>query len=297
MLSGHSTQSDAMAANVTKVPYPYCYRCPWERTDPETCGLPCLRFLQEQVLRTVSPAHDTAGVILEAIQSDNGDVVAPDAYLRGLRETCDEHGIWLVFDEVKTGLGRTGTMFAFEHAGIVADAISLGKPLGGGLPVSAVVGRKELLDAPVFDLFTLGGSPAPCAGGIATLDVIERDGLVDRARIMGDLLLEGLRDLQERHPTVGDVRGRGLIAGLELVEDRATRAPAREKAAQLVYRCFELGLLVIYTGILANVVEFTPALTIAEADVHSAVSILDEALADVEAGRFDDGKLSRFRGW
>ena len=297
-MSGHSTQAQVIGGgNVTKVPYPYCYRCLWGFDDPETCSLACLRFLRDHVLVAVSPAQDTAGIVIEAMQSDGGDIPAPARYLRGLREMCDELGIWLFFDEVKSGLGRTGKMFAFEHSGVEADAVSLGKPLGGGLPLSAVVGRAEILDADTYDLCTLGGSPVPCAGGLATLDVIEEEALAARAANAGKRLKEGLRGLAASHPLVGDVRGMGLMVGAELVSDRKTKVPASAEAARLAYRCFELGLLVFYCGMQANVIEMTPPLTVSDADVDEALSILDVALSDVEAGRVDDAKVTPFRGW
>lgn len=297
-LSGHSSQArSAGSATVTKVPYPYPYRCAWGPCDPRECSLSCLRFVEDHALGAVSPAEQTAAVIIEAVQSDGGDIVPPDNYLPALRELCDRYGIWLLFDEVKTGLGRTGRMFAFEHAGVEADGISVGKALGGGLPLSAVVARTEILDADAFHLFTLGGSPAPCAAGLAVLDVVEDEDLAGNAARMGKRLLDGLGDLQRRHPLIGEVRGRGLLLGAELVTDRATREPATRDAARVAYRCFELGLLVMYMGLASNVIELTPPLTIADAEADRALAILDHALGDVEAGRFDDAKLAPYAGW
>ena len=297
-ISGHSAQAKVIGpGNVTKVPYPYCYRCPWQQAGPETCDLPCLSFISDYALSAVSPAEDTAAIIMEALQSDGGDVVAPKRFVVGLRELCDAHGIWLVFDEVKTGLGRTGRMFAFEHSGVAADAISLGKPLGGGLPLSAVLARPELLEVDLFSLYTLGGSPVACAAGLATLDVIEDEHLIRNAERVGSYLLQGLRCLADTHPSIGDVRGMGLMVGVELVEDRVSREPASQLAARLVYRCFELGVIVIYCGQHGNVIEMTPPLTLSESDADQALAILDHALADCEAGRFDDSKLAPYLGW
>jgi len=234
---------------------------------------------------------------MEAVQSDAGDIVPPVNYIPALRKLCDERGIWLVFDEVKAGLGRTGKRFAFQNAGVTADAVSLGKPLGGGLPLSAVVGRRELLDVPAFNLFTLGGSPAPCAAAGAVLDVLEQENLLANATERGSQLLQGLQALAARHALIGDVRGVGLILGIELVRDRGTREPAGREAARLAYRCFELGLIVIYCGLHGNVIEMTPPLTISSKDVDEALAILDQALSDIEAGRFDDAKLAAYSGW
>ncbi len=297
-ISGHQTMARiAGPGTVTKVPYPYPYRCAFGPCSPEECSLKCVRFIEEYALGAVSPAEQTAAIIMEPVQSDGGDVVPPQNVIPALRELCDRYGIWLLFDEVKTGLGRTGRFFAFEHSGVVADAVSLGKPLGGGLPLSAVLGRAELGDADAFALSTLGGSPVPAAAALATLRVIDEEGLVERAGRMGVLLQDGLRALQASHALIGDVRGRGLMVGLELVTSRDTREPATKDAARLVYRCFELGLLVIYCGAAGNVIEMTPPLTLDERDVDDALAILDEALTDIEAGRFDDAKLARYAGW
>jgi 4-aminobutyrate aminotransferase len=297
LLSGHQTQADVIGlGNVTKVPYPDPYRCSYGPCSRDGCSLKCLNVIKHTI-DTVSPAADTAAIILEAVQSDGGDIVPPENFLPALRKLCDDHGIWLVFDEVKTGLGRTGKWFAFEHAGITADAVSLGKPLGGGLPLSAVVGRRELLDVDAYNLFTLGGSPAPASAGLAVIDVVEQEDLRANAAAMGDLLQDGLRHLAQKHPLIGDVRGRGLIIGVELVRDRDSREPAGREAARLAYRCFELGLIVIYCGLYGNVIELTPPLTITAADVETALTIFDEALGDIEAGRFDDAKLAPYSGW
>jgi 4-aminobutyrate aminotransferase len=297
-LSGHQAQAAVIGGGqVTKVPYPDPYRCLFGPCDRAGCSLRCLEYVERYALGATSPAGDTAAVIMEAVQSDGGEVVPPANYIPALRELCDEHGIWLVFDEVKIGLGRTGKWFGFEHAGVTADAVILGKPLGGGLPLSAVVGRAELLDAPTYSLFTLGGSPLPCAAGLATLEVVEEERLLDNAARMGERLLGGLLEIQKGSRLIGDVRGRGLILGVELVADRQTREPAPLDTHRLVYRLFELGLLTIYSGLYGNVVEITPPLTIRAGEVDEALSIIERALADVEAGRFDDAKLAPFAGW
>ena len=297
-LSGHQAQAAVIGGGqVTKVPYPDPYRCLFGPCDRAGCSLRCLEYLERYALGATSPAYDTAAVIMETVQSDGGEVVPPANYIPALRELCDRHGIWLVFDEVKVGLGRTGRWFGFEHEGVTADAVILGKPLGGGLPLSAVVGRAELLDVPTYSLFTLGGSPLPCAAALATLDVIEDERLLDNAARMGTRLLEGLTEIQKGSRLIGDVRGRGLILGVELVADRETREPAPLDTHRLVYRLFELGLLTIYSGLYGNVVEITPPLTIGAGDVDEALAVFERSLADVEAGRFDDAKLAPFAGW
>ena len=291
-ISGHQALAAVEGAStVEKVPYPDPYRCPYGPCSREGCSLRCLEPLE----RAVGP--QTAAVIVEAVQSDGGELVAPGNYFPALRALCDRHGAWLVFDEVKIGLGRTGRMFGFEHAGVIADAVILGKPLGGGLPLSAVVARAELLDADTYCLATLGGSPAPCAGALATLDVIADEALEENAARMGERLQQGLLAIQERSRLIGEVRGSGLIVGVELVADRETREPAPLETHRLVYRLFEFGALAIYSGVSANVVELTPPLTIGPAEIDAALELFEQALADVESGRFDDAKLAPFAGW
>jgi 4-aminobutyrate aminotransferase len=293
-LSGHPAQRARSGGSVTTVPYPYPYRCPHGPCPADECSLGCVRDIEAALDASDEPL---GALIMESVQSDGGELVPPRNVFPALRRACDQRGAWLLFDEVKVGLGRTGRMFGFEHGDVVPDAVSLGKPLGGGLPLSAVIARPELFEPDVLVLSTLGGSPVPARAGLATLDVIQRDSLVARAAVMGQRLLEGLRDLQRDHPLIGDVRGRGLIAGVELVEDRATRQPARRKTHAVVYRCFELGLVTIYAGVYGNVIELTPPLVLTDQELALGLGILDQALGDVEGGRFDHSKLAGYAGW
>ena len=293
-LSGHQAQAAVIGGGqVTRVPYPDPYRCLFGPCDRAGCSLRCLEYVERYALVATSPAEDTAAVIMEAVQSDGGEVVPPANYIPALREPANRHGIWLVFDEVKVGLGRTGKWFGFEHAGVTADAVILGKPLGGGLPLSArgpsrAAGRAHL--QPVHP----GWLAASVRGRACALDVIEDERLLENAARMGTRLLEGLTEIQRSSRLVGDVRGRGLILGVEIVADRGTREPAPLETHRLVYRLFELGLLTIYSGLHGNVVEITPPLTIGAGDVDEALSIFEHALADVEAGHFDDANLTPF---
>jgi len=292
LISGDRIQARFLnAGHVTKAPYPYPYRCAWGPCDPEGCSLRCLKFLEGEVLGGVSPPHETAAIFFEPVQSVGGEIVPPRNYPAALRELCDRHGIRLIMDEVKTGLGRTGRMFAAEHWDVVPDAVALGKPLGGGLPLSAVVARSEILDGQPLTAQALAGSPAPCAAAVATLEVIEQEGLIENAATVGAQLLDGLRQLQARSRLIGEVRGLGMILGVELVADRTSRVPSPLDTARLCYRCYELGLLVINVGRYGNVIEITPPLTTTPAEVDASLAIFEEALADIEAGRFDDAKL------
>jgi 4-aminobutyrate aminotransferase len=293
-LSGMSSLDEIPADYVSRVPYPDPYRCPYGPCDRDGCSLRCLEPLREVAERE---ADDAAGLVIEPIESDGGEVVPPANVLSAVREICDEHGLWMAVDEVKVGLGRTGAMFAHGHSGIRPDAIALGKALAGGLPLSAVIARPEVLDAGVGTCaYTLAGSPIPCAAALATLDELE-GGLIENAARVGAFLLERMHARLRRHAVVGDIRGAGLILGLELVRDQTSRRPAPEHARAVVYRCFELGLLSIYTGTAHNVIELTPPLTVTEEDAELAVGIIDQALDDVIEGRFDVTKLNRYEGW
>lgn len=293
-ISGHGALTRPIpGGHITKAPYPNPYRCAWGPCDKNECSLRCLDYLKNDLLVNVSPSDETAAIFAESIQSDSGEIVPPDNYFPALRELCDERGIWLIFDEVKVGLGRTGRMFGFEHFGIEADAVGLAKPLGGGFPLSAVVGRQEILDVDLYTAYTLGGSPLACSAAVAVLDVIEEEGLVRNAEEMGGYLRDKLDEMRADHPLIGDVRGKGLLIGVELVKDHRTREPAETDAYRLAYRCFELGLILLAFG---NVMEITPPLTITRSDADEALDIFDRALADIEAGRFDDSKLPAFLG-
>jgi 4-aminobutyrate aminotransferase len=232
------------------------------------------------------------------VQSDGGDIVPPPRFLKGIETICRKHGIMLLIDEVKIGFGRSGHMFAFEHFGVVPDAVSLGKSMGGGMPISAVVGRRELLDvAPAINMYTMAGNPVVCAAALANLDEIDRLGLVAQAGRTGGYLLDRLRGLQRRHALIGDVRGLGMMLGLETVRDRETKEPADREMAKIVMRAFELGLVVFYGGIYSNVMEITPPLIITSAEVDEGVAILDQAIGEVEAGEVSDEALGEYAGW
>ncbi|MEW6545320.1 MAG: aspartate aminotransferase family protein [Bacillota bacterium] len=297
-LSGHTAQARFLGSGaVVKVPYPYCYRCPFGK-ERQRCGIFCLRFIEDYIFKTICPPQDTAGVVVEAIQSDAGDLVPPDEFLPGLADICHRYDIKLVVDEVKVGFGRTGNMFAFQHSGVVPDAVTMAKPLASGFPLSAVVARQEILDAGLAThLFTTGGHPVGCAAALATIDVIEQEGLVENAARVGARLKTSLEELKSRYPLIGDVRGRGLIIGVELVRDRTTKEPADRETAKVVYRCFELGLVLFYVGIHSNVLEITPPLTLTEDEADEGVRIIERALDDVCKGRVPDEKVASYAGW
>lgn len=286
--SGHSVQADAAKADgLILLPYPDPYR-----DDPT--GDAVLALLEERLAAV--PAGSVAAAFLEPIQSDGGMIVPPGDFLRGFADICRRHGILVVCDEVKVGLARSGRLHCFEHEGFVPDILVLGKGLGAGLPLSAIVAPAEILDcASGFAMQTLHGNPVSAAAGLAVIETIEREGLAEAAERKGRLLRDGLATLAERHALIGDIRGRGLACGVELVRDRQSREPARTETAKVIYRAYELGLVLYYVGMNGNVLEMTPPLTISEGEIARAVELLDHALSDFRA--VSDATTARFAGW
>lgn len=296
-LSGHTAQARyAGGDSGSKASYPNAYR-PALAADPAANEAAHLAAI-EQLLATTCPAVETAAILVEPIMSDGGILDPSPAFLRGLEAICRREGILLAIDEVKVGMGRTGDWLAHHRAGVVPDLVVLGKALGGGLPLSAVVGPAAILDvAPAIALFTTAGNALSCAAGLASIEAIQADRLRENARRVGERLAAGLRRLAGRHPLVGDVRGRGLVLGVELVADRATKTPAGHETAKVCFRAAELGLAVFYVGMESNVLEITPPLCLTEAEADEGVAILDRALDDVEQGRVADDSLAEYAGW
>ncbi|MBS0573399.1 MAG: aspartate aminotransferase family protein [Proteobacteria bacterium] len=290
-VSGHSVHEGAdKAAGLIQLAFPDPYR------DPPAAGDAVLAGLEA---RLAEAGPDTvAACFIEPIQSDGGLIVPPPGFLARLAAICARHGILTVCDEVKVGLARSGRLHCFEHEGFRPDILVLGKGLGGGLPLSAVIGPDRVMDcATAFAMQTLHGNPVCAAAGIAVLDTIAAEGLAARAEAQGARLRAGLSRLAARHALIGDVRGRGLALGIELVTDRDVRTPAAPQAAQVVYRAHQLGLVLYYVGMRSNVLELTPPLVLAGDDIAAALDILDHALTDVAAGRVDAGAVRAFAGW
>jgi 4-aminobutyrate aminotransferase len=275
------------------LPFPNPYR-PMLPGDPAESVLSYL----DELLATICPPEQLAAVIVEPLQSDGGMIDPPTGVLAGLAERCARHDVPLVCDEVKVGIGRTGVMPACREDGVTPDVLLLGKGLGGGLPLSAVLGPREVMDfAHGFAMQTTIANPVCAEAGRAVLRVIERERLAENARRLGETLRAGLAELGSRHEGIGDVRGRGLAIGVELVSDRETREPAVGLAAMVSYRAFELGLVLFYVGLHSNVLELTPPLTLTDDEAAAAIEILDRALADAAAGRVSEQAVAEFAGW
>jgi 4-aminobutyrate aminotransferase len=264
--------------DVHHVAYAYCYHCEFGKTFP-SCELFCARAIEDDLLaRHVSP-KDVAAIFVEPVQGEGGYVVPPPGYLQSLRDLCDRHGILLVFDEIQSGIGRTGKMFAADHVGVEPDILLSAKGLASGMPLGAIIAREKIMTWEGGSHgSTFGGNPVCCAAALATLDVVE-GGLVENARVMGDRLIAGARKLMARHACIGDVRGLGLMIGVEIVKDRKTREPAPEIVRKIELEAFARGLLLLSCG--KSNLRLAPPLIIDAADVDEGLRILAEVLETV----------------
>jgi 4-aminobutyrate aminotransferase-like enzyme len=228
-----------------------------------------------------------AALLIEPVLGEGGFVPAPVEFLQGLRRLADQRGLLLIADEVQSGIGRTGRLFAIEHSGVAPDLISIAKSLGGGFPLSAVVGRAEVLDGPSPGQLgsTFGGNPVACAAALAVLEVVESEGLLARAEVLGSILEERMGEWSRRYPLVGDVRVLGAMAGLELVADRATKEPATEATQQIIDGCQKRGLLVLRAGPHHNVIRTLMPLNIPEDLLLIGLDTLEHELARASAGK------------
>ena len=266
---------------VTHVPYPNNYR-PLLAGDDQ--GQAVLRYIEEVLFTSNVPPSEVAAILVEPIQGEGGYLVPPDGFLAGLRALCDRHGILLIFDEVQSGIGRTGKMFACQHWDVAPDIMSLAKGLGSGLPIGMVVAKKAIMSKWTRGAHgnTYGGNPICCAAALATIELVA-GGLVGNAARIGEYFLGRLRELAARHDAIGQVRGKGLMIGMELVADRATRKPARELCDALITRAYHNGLILLSCG--QSTVRFMPPLMISEADVDEAVALVELSLKEAQAGR------------
>jgi len=264
---------------VTLVPYPNPYR-PLLAGDDQ--GRAVLSYIENVLFSGPVPAGEVAAVLVEPIQGEGGYLVPPASFLPGLRELCDRHGILLIADEVQSGIGRTGKMFACEHWDVAPDILTLAKGLGSGLPIGMVVAKKRIMEQWTRGAHgnTYGGNPLCCAAALATLDLVE-GAYTRNAAEVGDYLLERLRELQSRHAVIGEVRGKGLMIGMELVKDRASKAPAKQLCDAIVTRAFHNGLLLLACG--TSTVRFMPPLLITREHVDEALSLLEASLIEALA--------------
>jgi 4-aminobutyrate aminotransferase len=262
------------------VPYPYCYRCPFDKAHPD-CRLFCLDFMDKVV--DVESAGSLAGLIVEPYQGTSGFIFPPKGYLKKLEAWARKRGIMFILDEVQSSFGRTGKMWALEHEGLEPDILVLGKGIGSGMPISAVVARGEILSALERGEMssTTGGNPLSCAASLAVFEIIEKEKLVEKAASNGAYLREKLGELKDKHKMIGDVRGMGLVYGIEYVKDRTSKEPAPDLVREIVLKCVENGLMVGKLGIHGNVMRVAPPLVITPELVDESVAILGRVLSKI----------------
>jgi 4-aminobutyrate aminotransferase/(S)-3-amino-2-methylpropionate transaminase len=272
------------APDVYKIPSAYCYRCYFGLSYPD-CELRCVQNL-ERFFATEQSADHIAALIAEPVQGEGGFIVPPPEFLPGLKEICSRYGILFIADEVQTGFGRTGKLFACEHYGVVPEIITMAKSLGAGFPISAVTGRAEIMDAPDVGEIggTYGGNPLSCVAALQVIEKIQTEDLPARANRIGAGITQKLLVLQEKYLQIGDVRSLGAMVAVELVKDRKTKEPAREITGQLVKECYQRGLLVISAGIYSNVLRFLTPLVISDEELNQALAVLEEAFQAVCTG-------------
>lgn len=270
------------APEVYKIPSAYCYRCYYHSTYPE-CGLHCLEQF-ERFFAAEVPPENIAAVIIEPVQGEGGFIVPPPEFLPGLRKICDKYGILLIADEVQTGFGRTGKMFACEHWNLEPDLITVAKSIGSGMPLSGVVGKAEVMDGPDPGHIggTYGGNPVSCAAALATIDYMEKENLVGRAQFIEKVAKKRFLEMKEKYPIIGDVRGLGGMLALELVKDRNTKEPAKEETSKVLQECCKNGLIVVGAGIFSNVVRTLMPLVITDEQLEEGLDILEKAIASVQ---------------
>jgi 4-aminobutyrate aminotransferase len=265
---------------VTHVPYPNNYRPLLAGSDQ---GLAVLRYIEDVLFVHNVPSHEVAAILVEPIQGEGGYLVPPDGFLAGLRELCDRHGILLIFDEVQSGIGRTGKMFAAQHFGVAPDIMTLAKGLGSGLPIGMVVAKRSVMQKWSRGAHgnTFGGNPICCAAALATLDLVEREYCANAASV-GDYFQKELHKLSDKHSVIGEIRGKGLMIGMELVTDRVRKTPAKALCDALVTRAYHNGLLLLSCG--QSTLRFMPPLLITTGDVDEAVAIVDQSLREALSG-------------
>ncbi|HVF87045.1 MAG TPA: acetyl ornithine aminotransferase family protein [Pyrinomonadaceae bacterium] len=271
------------ALDVTHVPYAYCLRCPFNlgKCDDGSCCLGGIDWIENRLFKTTMPPEECAAIVVECVQGEGGYVPAPKEFLQGLRRICDREGILLIVDEVQSGMGRTGKMFASEHYDLKPDIVCIAKGIASGMPMGACVARADLMDwKPGAHASTFGGNPVAIAAALKTIELLERE-LVANSAAVGDYLQAGLRKLMAKHDSIGDVRGLGMMIGVEFVESKSTMEPAPELRDRIEVECFNRGLIILGCG--TNSIRWSPPLILTRENVDVGLEIFDEAIAAARA--------------
>lgn len=270
---------------VHNVPYPNCYRCPYGKTVDD-CAVDCVKYIEDVVMKHVAPPQEVAAIFFEPVQGEGGYLVPPKKFVDELQALCRRHGIILVFDEVQSGMGRTGRMFAAEHFGATPDIMTIAKGIASGLPISATVARADIMSwKPGAHASTFGGNPVAIAAALTTIELLEAE-LMENAARVGAHIMDRIRDWPSRFPNVGDVRGLGLMIGIEFVRDQQTKERAPELRNKVEYMAFERGLLVLGAG--ENTLRLCPPLVITKDQADFAVDTLEECIRELTPGTAED---------
>lgn len=269
------------APEVYRIPSAYCYRCYFGMSYP-SCDMQCVKNLARFFVAE-TPAENIAALIVEPVQGEGGFLVPPPEYLSGLKEICSKNGIMFIADEIQSGFGRTGKMFAVENFNVVPDLMTIAKSLGAGFPISAVTGRAEVMEAcdPGEIGGTYGGNPISCVAGLQVIDMMKNEDLPGRAAKIGKTIVQKMKELQEKYPVIGDVRGLGAMVGIELVKDSKTKEPDKELTGRLAKECFKRGLVMLTAGIYGNVIRVLCPLVIADDQLNEALAIIEDAFEEV----------------
>ena len=270
------------APEVYRMPFANCYHCPFNKEYPG-CDVVCADHLDYFFVNHIA-AEQTAAIIVEPVQGEGGFIAPPKEYFKKLKTICEKNNVLMIADEIQTGLGRTGYMFAMEYYGVEADITTVAKSLAAGMPLSGVVGKKAIMDAvhPAGIGGTYGGNPLACEAALAVFDIIESENLLDRAKILGDTLNNTFLGFQEKYDIIGDVRGIGPMIAMELVQDRQTKIPAAEETKALVKYCLDRGLLILSCGSYGNVLRFLMPLVITDEQLQKGLSIVDDGFAAIQ---------------
>ncbi|MEO0215687.1 MAG: acetyl ornithine aminotransferase family protein [candidate division WOR-3 bacterium] len=264
--------------DVTHVPYAYCYRCPFNLSYP-SCALECVKYIEEVVFKKIAPPEEISAIFVEPIQGEGGYVVPPKGFLPALRDLCSKYEILLVDDEVQAGMGRTGRMFAIEHYNTKADMYCIAKGIASGLPLGVCVANAGLMEwPPGAHASTFGGNPVSCTAAMKTIELLE-NGLIDNAARLGEIALKRLNELKERYEFIGDVRGKGLMIGVEFVADKKSKTPIKDRRDAVVYEAFKQGLLLLGAG--ESAVRIIPPLVISEEELQVGLDIFESVLKKV----------------
>lgn len=264
-----------LVPSVYHTPYAYCYRCAYGKT-PDTCAVECAGVIETQLLKTIAPADEVAAIVLEPVQGEGGYIVPPQKFIEELQEICTKNKMLLVFDEVQSGMGRTGKMWAAEHFKAVPDIFAVAKGIASGLPLSATVSRAEIMHwPPGAQASTFGGNPVSVAAALATIELLKEE-LVANAAFIGEFMMNRMKSWPSRFPHVGDVRGLGLMLAFELVRDRETREPFPELRGRIVKRAFERGVIILGAG--ESSVRISPPLILTKDQAEFALQVMEECL-------------------